>query len=56
MKTKHVWAVISLALCVPAAGCSSPCNDDCATFVQRTQDCGLGGPSGDDVGESAPSP
>ncbi|WP_437752269.1 hypothetical protein [Sorangium sp. So ce1389] len=29
------------------AGCSSPCSDACATFVNKAQDCGLGGPSGD---------
>lgn len=52
MKRKMAWAWFSLAVCVVAVGCSSPCNDYCATFVQKTQDCGLGGPSGDDVVES----
>lgn len=28
-------------------GCGNPCRDYCETFIDRTQECGLGGPSGD---------
>jgi hypothetical protein len=29
------------------SACSHPCHDYCEDFVKRTQECGLGGPSGD---------
>jgi hypothetical protein len=34
---------------VVVQGCGNPCRDYCETFVDRTQECGLGGRSGDAV-------
>jgi hypothetical protein len=38
-----------LALAALSVGCSDPCEDYCEAFVDKTQECGLGGPSGDDA-------
>jgi hypothetical protein len=32
-------------------GCGDPCEDYCETFIDRTQECGLGGPSGESAVE-----
>jgi hypothetical protein len=38
-----------IALTGTLSGCSDPCEDYCEVFVTRAQECGLGGPSGDQV-------
>lgn len=45
---KALSAIVFLAL-LPS--CSSPCRDYCEVFIDRTSECGLGGPSAgeDDV-------
>jgi hypothetical protein len=45
-------AAVPLAVVATLGGCgSTPCQDYCQTFVDKTQNCGLGGPSGDLVVE-----
>jgi hypothetical protein len=40
--------LLVLALALALAGCGgSPCETYCNTFIEKTQKCGLGGPSGD---------
>lgn len=36
-----------LALLLALSACSNPCHEYCESFVNRTGECGLGGPSGD---------
>jgi hypothetical protein len=39
--------VLTLALACAVCACSNPCRDYCQTFIDRAQECGLGGPTGE---------
>jgi hypothetical protein len=44
-------AILIITALLSVAACSDPCRDYCEVFVDRSQECDLGGPSGDDVVE-----
>jgi hypothetical protein len=41
-----IWTMGFLVL-LPS--CANPCHDYCKVFIDRTSECGLGGPSGDEA-------
>jgi hypothetical protein len=41
--------ILSMAVLLSLTGCADPCGDYCEVFIDRSQECGLGGPTGDDV-------
>jgi hypothetical protein len=51
LETNLTMGKLFLALTVAGTllGCGDACEDYCEVFVERTQDCGLGGPSGDEA-------
>ncbi len=43
-----MWKLFGAGLATLAiSACSNPCHDYCEDLVQKAQQCGLGGPSGD---------
>jgi hypothetical protein len=53
MKRASVLAIALAVVAVSLGGCGgSPCDDYCQTFVDKTQKCGLGGPSGDNAAQA----